>query len=132
MNIAILSRGYHLYSTQSLLKAGEKRNHTMEVLDPTYCRMSIQKGIPTLYYHDEKVNDLHAVIPRVGASNTYYGSSLVRHLEAMHVFNIVSAQAILDSRDKWSSFQILSKSGVAVPHTVLANPYLATEQVLEL
>ncbi|RFN59320.1 RimK family alpha-L-glutamate ligase [Marixanthomonas ophiurae] len=129
MNIAILSRGYHLYSTQSLLKAGEKRNHTMEVLDPTYCRLSIQKGKPILYYHEEQVDDLHAVIPRVGASNTYYGSSLVRHFEAMDVFSIVSAQAILDSRDKWTSFQILSKAGVAVPHTVFVNPYLTTEQV---
>ncbi|MAM28704.1 MAG: 30S ribosomal protein S6--L-glutamate ligase [Flavobacteriaceae bacterium] len=129
MNIAILSRGYHLYSTQSLLKAGEKRNHAMEVLDPTYCRLSIQEGKPVLYYHEEQVDDLHAVIPRVGASNTYYGSSLVRHFEAMNVFSIVSAQAILDSRDKWTSFQILSKAGVAVPHTVFVNPYLATEQV---
>ncbi|PVW15307.1 RimK family alpha-L-glutamate ligase [Marixanthomonas spongiae] len=129
MNIAILSRGYHLYSTQSLLKAGEKRNHAMEVLDPTYCRLSIQKGKPVLYYHEEQVDDLHAIIPRVGASNTYYGSSLVRHFEAMDVFSIVSAQAILHSRDKWTSFQILSKAGVAVPHTVFVNPYLATEQV---
>lgn len=129
MNIAILSRGSHLYSTQSLLKAGEKRNHAMEVLDPTYCRLSIQNGNPTLFYHDEKVDDLHAVIPRVGASNTYYGSSLVRHFEAMDVFSIVSAQAILNSRDKWTSFQILSKAGVAVPHTVLINPYLSAQQV---
>ena len=115
MNIAILSRGYHLYSTQSLLKAGEKRNHTMEVIDPTYCRLSIQNGIPTLFYHEEKVDDLHAIIPRVGASSTYYGSSLVRHFEAAKVFSIVSAQAILNSRDKWTSFQILSKAGVSVP-----------------
>ncbi len=129
MNIAILSRGYHLYSTQSLLKEGEKRNHTMEVFDPSFCRLSIQEGKPVLYYHDEKVDDLDAVIPRVGASNTYYGSSLVRHLEAMQVFSTVSAQAILDSRDKWTSFQIISKAGVAVPHTILVNPYLLEEQI---
>lgn len=101
----------------------------MEVLDPTYCRLSIQKGKPVLYYHDEQVDDLHAIIPRIGASNTYYGSSLVRHFEAMNVFGTVSAQAILDSRDKWTAFQILSRGKVAVPHTVLANPYLLEEQI---
>ena len=115
MNTAILSRGYHLYSTQSLLKAGEKRNHTMEVIDPTYCRLSIQNGIPTLFYHEEKVDDLHAILRRVGASSTYYGSSLVRHFEAAKVFSIVSAQAILNSGTNGLRFKFFPKQGLPFP-----------------
>ncbi|MBT8256503.1 MAG: 30S ribosomal protein S6--L-glutamate ligase, partial [Bacteroidia bacterium] len=75
MNIAVLSRGEQLYSTQSLLKAGLERNHHMEVLDPSLCTLAIENGKSVLYYGDEVVDDLDAVIPRVGASNTYYGSS---------------------------------------------------------
>ena len=123
MNIAILSRGENLYSTQSLLKAGIARNHAIEVLDPTLCSLAIENGKPLLYYGDELVDDLHAVIPRIGASNTYFGAALVRHLEAMNVFTIVSAEAILQSRNKWTSFQILAESNIPVPNTILGNAY---------
>jgi len=123
MNIAILSRGENLYSTQSLLKAGIARNHPIEVLDPTLCSLAIENGKPLLYYGDELVDDLHAVIPRIGASNTYFGAALVRHLEAMNVFTIVSAEAILQSRNKWTSFQILAEANIPVPNTILGNAY---------
>ncbi|MCW8980970.1 MAG: RimK family alpha-L-glutamate ligase [Altibacter sp.] len=121
MNIAILSRGGNLYSTKSLIRAGEARNHTMEVLDPDLFQLSVEEGNAMLLYDDEPIDDLHAVIPRIGASNTYYGSSLVRQFEAMGIFTVVAAESILQSRDKWTSFQILSKAGVAVPKTVLVN-----------
>ncbi|MEM7084769.1 MAG: RimK family alpha-L-glutamate ligase [Bacteroidota bacterium] len=121
MNIAVLSRGEQLYSTQSLLKAGMARNHNMEVLDPTHCTMAIEHGKSVVYYHNEIVDDLHAIIPRVGASNTYYGSSLVRHFQSTGVFCVVQAEPILQSRNKWTCFQILSKSQIAVPKTVLGN-----------
>ena len=123
MNIAVLSRGEHLYSTQSLLKAGMARNHTMEVMAPHLCTLAIEKGKPVLYYCDELVDDLDAVIPRVGASNTFFGSSLVRHFESMNVFCVVTAEAILQSRNKWTSFQILSNAGIPVPKTFLGNTY---------
>ncbi|MDX1463642.1 MAG: RimK family alpha-L-glutamate ligase [Marinirhabdus sp.] len=123
MNIAILSRGESLYSTQSLLKAGEARNHTMEVLNPLYFNTAIQNGKALIYYHDEPVDDLHAVIPRIGASNTIQGSALVRHFEAAGVFCAVSAEAILNSRDKWTCFQVLSQAGIAVPNTVFGDFY---------
>ncbi|MEZ4875718.1 MAG: RimK family alpha-L-glutamate ligase [Flavobacteriaceae bacterium] len=131
MNIAVLSRGENLYSTQSLLKAGMARNHTMEVLDPTLCTVAIENDHPVLYYADERVDDLHAVIPRIGASNTYFGSSLVRHLECMGVFAVVGAEAILQSRNKWTCFQILAQNGVPVPKTFLGNTYDA-EMLLKL
>lgn len=119
MNIAILSRGETLYSTQSLLKAGTNNNHVMEVLDPSYCTLSIENGKSVVRYHDEVVNDLDAIIPRIGASNTYYGATLVRHFTTMGVFSIVSAEAILQSRDKWTCSQLLSKANVPIPKTIL-------------
>jgi len=130
MNIAVLSRGENLYSTKSLVKAGEKRNHDMEVLDPAYFTFTTQDGKATLYYNTEIVDDLHAVIPRVGTSNTFYGSALVRQFEAAGVFCTVTAEAIVNSRDKWTSFQLLTKAGVAVPKTVLGN-YFYNEELLK-
>lgn len=123
MNIAVLSRGEHLYSTQSLIKAGEALNHNMEVIDPTFCNVMIENGHPILQYHDEIVDDIDAIIPRIGASNTYYGTSIVRHFEAMNVATIAGSRGILDSRDKWTSFQILAKSGIPVPKTTLGGHY---------
>lgn len=125
MNIAVLSRGENLYSTKSLLKAGLARNHTMEVLDPNLCTIAIEDNQPKIYYSEEIVDDLDAVIPRIGASNTYMGSSLVRHLECMKVFTVVGAEAILQSRNKWTCFQILAKAGVPTPKTFLGNNYNA-------
>ncbi|GAB5398522.1 MAG: 30S ribosomal protein S6--L-glutamate ligase [Aureisphaera sp.] len=121
MNIAVLSRGENLYSTKSLLKAGLARNHDMEVLDPGHCTLGIENGKAVLYYYNEIVDDLHAVIPRVGASNTFYGSSLVRHFQSMGVFCVVGAEPILQSRNKWTCFQILAKAGIPVPQTILGN-----------
>lgn len=130
MNIAILSRGENLYSTQSLLKAGEKRNHTMEVLNPAYFNLVIEKGKAVLYYHNEIINDLHAVIPRIGASNTIQGASLVRHFEAAGITCAVSSEGIINSRDKWSCFQLLAKANIPMPDTVLG-AYHDAEFLLE-
>ncbi len=119
MNIAIISRGVSLYSTQSILKAGTARNHVMEVLDPSHCSLSIEDGKSMVRFHGDVVDDLHAIIPRIGASNTYYGSSLVRHFTSMGVFSVVSENAILQSRDKWICSQLMSKVKVPIPKTIL-------------
>ena len=121
MNIAILSKGETLYSTQSLLKAGIKRKHVMEVLDPSHCSLSIENGKSVVRFHDEIVDDLDAIIPRIGASNTYYGATLVRHFNAMNVFSVVSAEAILQTRDKWTCSQLLSTFNVPIPKTILGS-----------
>lgn len=123
MNIAVISLGEHLYSTQSLITAGEARNHSIEVIDPTFCNVMIEKGKPILQYHDEIVDDIDAIIPRIGASNTYYGTSIVRQFEAMNVLTVARSRAILESRDKWTSFQILAKAGIPVPKTTLGSHY---------
>ncbi|CAM3325281.1 ATP-grasp domain-containing protein [Aequorivita lipolytica] len=129
MNIAILSRGEALYSTKSLLNAGEARNHTMEVLDPSYCSLAVENGKAALYFQNEKVEDIHAIIPRIGASNTYFGTNVVRHFEAMGVFTVASSEGIINSRDKWACFQILAKNQIPVPRTVYASFFEFEEQL---
>jgi ribosomal protein S6--L-glutamate ligase len=129
MNIAILSRGEALYSTKSLLNAGEVRNHTMEVLDPSYCNLAVENGKAVLYFQNEMVDDLDAIIPRIGASNTYFGTNVVRQFEAMGVFSVVSSEGISNSRDKWTCFQLLAKQGIPVPRTLFASYFEFEEQL---
>ncbi len=130
MNIAILSRGEALYSTKSLFSAGEARNHTMEIFDPSYCNLAIENGKPVLYFEGEKVDSVNAIIPRIGASNTYFGANVVRHFEAMGVFTVASSEGILNSRNKWTCFQILAKNQISIPRTLYAS-YFEYEQQLE-
>ena len=130
MNIAILSRSEHLYSTRSLLKAGRTRGHEMEVLNPLACNLTIENGKAILRYYNDIVDDLDAVIPRIGSSNTAVGTSVVRQFEALNVFSTVSAQSILNSRDKWTCFQLLIKEKIATPKTVIGNFYGDAEALL--
>ncbi len=129
MNIAILSRGEALYSTKSLLNAGEARNHTMDVLDPSYCNLAVENGKAALYFQNEKMDDIQAIIPRIGVSNTYFGTNVVRHFEAMGVFTVVSSDGISNSRDKWTCFQILAKNNIPVPRTMYASFFEFEEQL---
>lgn len=129
MNIAILSRGEALYSTKSLLNAGKARNHIMEVFDPSYCNLGIEDGKALLYFQNELVEDIHAIIPRIGASNTYCGTNVVRHFEASGVFTVVSSEGITKSRDKWTCFQILAKNQIPVPKTLYASFFEFEEQL---
>lgn len=129
MNIAILSRGETLYSTKSLLHAASARNHNVEVLDPIYCNLEIENGKAVLYYEGDFIDDLDAIIPRIGASNTFYGTSVVRHFEAMGVFTVVSSLGITNSRDKWTCFQVLAKHQIPMPRTIFASFYDFEEQL---
>ncbi len=121
MNIAILSRGTYLYSTQSLLRAGERRGHNIRIIDAMYCTPGILNHKPKLFFNDAILEDFDAVIPRIGASVTYYGTNIVRQFESMRVFSTVSSEAILNSRDKWTSLQILAKANVPIPNTILGS-----------
>ena len=129
MNIAILSRGEALYSTKSLLSAGQVRSHSMQVLDPTYCNLIIENGRAMLYFQNELVKNLDAIVPRIGASNTFYGTNVVRHFEAMGIFTVVSSEGIVNSRDKWTCFQILAKNKIPVPRTFFASFFEFEEQL---
>jgi ribosomal protein S6--L-glutamate ligase len=130
MNIVILSRNEALYSTQRLVEEAERRNHNIEVINPLNCDLIIEKEKPTVFYNNRYLDDVDAIIPRIGASVTYYGCAVVRQFEMMNVFSTVSSDAIIRSRDKLRSFQHLSKAGIDMPKTVFTNYSTDVEKVI--
>jgi ribosomal protein S6--L-glutamate ligase len=131
MNIVILSRNPHLYSTARLYDEAEKRGHAVEIIDPLKCDIIIEKEKPTIFYKDRYLDYVDAIIPRIGASVTFYGCAVVRQFEEMGVFTIASSDAILRSRDKLRSLQRLSKAGIGMPKTVFTNYSRDVEEVIE-
>lgn len=131
MNIVILSRNPQLYSTQRLFEEGKKRGHIIEIIDPLKCDIIIEKEKPTIYYKDRYLDYVDAVIPRIGASITFYGCAVVRQFEMMNVFTIATSDAIQRSRDKLRSLQRLSKAGIGMPKTVFTNYSRDVEEVIE-
>ncbi|TND10426.1 MAG: ribosomal protein S6 modification protein [Bacteroidetes bacterium] len=121
MKIAILSRNANLYSTKRLIEAGKKRGHDIVVMDHLKCVLLIESGQPTIHYRGEKVTGIDAIIPRIGASVTMYGAAVVRQFEQMKVFSSVESQALVRSRDKLRSLQLLAKAGVGMPKTAFAS-----------
>jgi ribosomal protein S6--L-glutamate ligase len=121
MNIGILSRNASLYSTRRLVEAIEAKGHQAKVIDHLKCDIVIEQDKPTIFYKGESLSYLDAVIPRIGASVTFYGTAVVRQFEMMNVFSAVESQALVRSRDKLRSLQILAKAGVGLPKTVFTN-----------
>lgn len=121
MKIAILSRGPKLYSTSRLKEAGLQRGHDVLVVDYLRCSMDITSHRPKMYYKSEPLEDVDAVIPRIGASQTFYGTAVVRQFEMMGVYPLNESQAISRSRDKLRSLQLLSRAGVGLPVTAFAH-----------
>jgi ribosomal protein S6--L-glutamate ligase len=123
MKIAILSRNAKLYSTKRLIEAGQERGHEMRVIDHIRCFMDMGTKNPSIHYKDEEFNpgDFDAVIPRIGASVTFYGTSVVRQFEIMGTYCVNESVAISRSRDKLRSIQLLSRKGVGIPVTAFAN-----------
>ncbi|MEP2025534.1 MAG: 30S ribosomal protein S6--L-glutamate ligase [Reichenbachiella sp.] len=132
MKIAVLSRNPNLYSTKRLLEAIEQRGHEALIIDHLKCDIIIDDDGPSLYYQGKKIKDIDAVIPRIGASVTFYGTAVVRQFEMMKVFSAVSSLAITRSRDKLRSLQILSRSGVNMPKTAFTNFSKEENDTLEL
>lgn len=131
MNIAILSRNAKLYSTRRLKEAGEKRGHNVEIIDHMKCVLYIEKKNPMVLYQGRKLDYFDAVIPRIGASVTFYGAAVVRQFEMMKVFTAVESQALIRSRDKLRSLQILSRAGLGLPRTIFMDYSRDTEGVIE-
>lgn len=121
MKIVILSRKPSLYSTEKLKDAGEKRGHEMLVVDYLRCFMNIAAHHPTIIYAGKELTEVDAVIPRIGASNTFYGTAVVRQFEMMSVYSTNESQAITRSRDKLRSLQILSRDGIGLPVSGIAH-----------
>lgn len=121
MNIVILSRNPALYSTQSLYMATRRRGHEVRVIDHMRCDLAIGRSGLKVYYDDQEVDDVDAIIPRIGASATSYGAAVVRQFELMGIFSVVKSEALLRSRDKRTCMQYLAAQGVAVPNSMITS-----------
>ena len=131
MNIAILSRDSRLYSTKRLKDAGEKRGHKVEIIDHMKCVLVIEKKHPMVWYNGRRLDYFDAIIPRIGASVTFYGAAVVRQFEMMKVFTTVESQALIRSRDKLRCLQILSRAGLGLPKTIFMDYTKDTEGIIE-
>lgn len=131
MNIVILSTNPKLYSTRRLVQAGEERGHSMSVINHTRIFSVMKSGAPQVNYKDHPVTDVDAIIPRIGASVTFYGSSIIRQFEMQKVFTTCSSLALVRSRDKLRATQILSRHGIGIPTTAFAKQPGDTEHLIK-
>jgi ribosomal protein S6--L-glutamate ligase len=132
MKIVILSRKASLYSTQALVDAGKARGHRVEVVNPLRCYMNITSHNPSIHYKGEQVVGVDAVIPRIGASITFFGCAVVRQFEMMGVYSLNESIAITRSRDKLRSLQLLSRKGIGLPVTGFASSTKFTGDLIDL
>jgi len=121
MKIAILSQDASLYSTRRLREAGEEHGHDMRVIPYLRCYMNIASSCPSVMFKGQPLENFDAIIPRIGASRTFYGAAVVRQFEVMGVFSANESQAISRSRDKLRCMQILAREGVGLPVTGFAH-----------
>ncbi len=131
MNIVILSRSSALYSTQSLYRAAALRGHFVQVIDHMYCDLYIKDGIFKVFYEDVELGDIHAIIPRIGASATVYGAAVVRHFENMNVYSVLKSDSLIRARNKFTTMQILAKNKIPVPSSAITNNPYEAETFLE-
>lgn len=131
MKIAILSRNPKLYSTIRLVEAAKKKGHEAIVVDHLKCIIELEKKSPKVYYNGAYLEGIDAIIPRIGASVTFYGTAVVRQFEMMKVFTAIESQALVRSRDKLRSLQILARAGVGLPKTVFTNYTKDVDHVIE-
>ncbi len=129
--IVVLSRNKTLYSTRRLVEAIESRGHEALVLDHLKCDIVIEQNRPSIIYKGELVTNVAAIIPRIGASVTFYGAAVVRQFEMMKVPTVIESQALVRSRDKLRSLQILARSTVGMPKTVFTNYSKETNTIID-
>ena len=121
MKLAILSCGPKSYSTRRLKEAALERNYDVKVLNTLKFAIDLDRGSPNLFYRQKALSNYDAVLPRIGASITYYGTAVVRQFEAMEVFCANTANGITNSRDKLRSMQILSRHHIGMPRTTFVS-----------
>lgn len=121
MRIAILSRRPQLYSTRRLVEEAKKHGHAVRVVDTLRCYMNIATQNPSIHYKGENLQGFDAVIPRIGASITFYGTAVLRQFEMMGVCAVNDSLAITRSRDKLRALQLLSRKGIGLPNTGFAH-----------
>ncbi len=132
MLVYVLSRNENLYSTKRLVEAAQNRGWEVQVIDYLKCSIEIMKNELKVNYLGKELPIPDAIIPRIGASRTFYGAAMVRHFEMMDIFSVTGSLAIKRSRDKLRSLQILSKNGVDMPKTVFASNKSSAKDVIAL
>jgi len=132
MKIAILSTNKSLYSTRRLVEACQQRGHEVRVVNHKRCYMNITSHNPSVHYNGESIDDIDAIIPRIGASVSFYGTAVVRQFEMMGVYSLNESVAITRSRDKLRASQLLSRKGIGLPVTGFANSPDDTEDLLKI
>ena len=120
MKIAILSIGPELYSTKRLVEAGQRRGHDVVIVDHSRCHLLMEKGRPSISLNGEKISNIDVIIPRIGASLTQFGAAVIQHFDIQGVPSVLSSTALIRSRDKLRSLQLISKSGIGIPKSVFA------------
>jgi ribosomal protein S6--L-glutamate ligase len=132
MRIAILSRNPKLYSTRRLVEAATNRDHQVQVLDTLKCYIDIASLRPSVHYKGEMLQPFDAVIPRIGASITFYGAAVLRQFEMMGSWPANESVALTRSRDKLRSLQIMARAGIGLPLTGFANSPGDTEDLIKI
>ncbi|ASD68327.1 MULTISPECIES: 30S ribosomal protein S6--L-glutamate ligase [Pseudoalteromonas] len=132
MKIGILSRNQSLYSTRRLIEAAEQRGHEVEVIDALRCYMNINSSEPEIHFKGQQLSGFDAIVPRIGASVTFYGCAVLRQFEMMGVYPLNESVAITRSRDKLRSLQLLSRKGVGMPITGFASKPDDVKDLLEM
>ena len=132
MKIAMLAQNHTLYSHRRLKEAAEARGHQFDMIKTLRCYMNIASRRPDIYYNGEKLPKYDAVIPRIGASVTFYGTAVLRQFEMQGVYPLNESVGIGRSRDKLRSMQLLARDGIGLPVTTFAHDPKQTEEVLKL
>jgi len=131
MKIGILSRNPRLYSTKRLVETAKDRGHDVDLIDHLKCYVVMEKGNPAIHYQGRTLTGYDAIIPRIGSSVTFYGTAIVRQFEMMNVFSANESQAIVRSRDKLRTMQILSRAHIGMPKTCFARTPDDKHEVIE-
>lgn len=133
MKIAILATNPTLYSHQRLINEGQARGHEMIVINPLHCFMNVNAASPTVHYKGGQVLEhFDAIIPRIGASNTFYATAVLRQFETMGIYTLNQSLAISRSRDKFRALQLLARKGIPMPLTGFAQSPDSTENLIHM
>lgn len=132
MKIAILSRNRALYSTRVLAQAGRKRGHKVHIIDYLKLHMDITSREPRIYLGRRELTDYDAIIPRISAQHTFFGTAVVRQFEMMGVYCLNESVAIARARDKLRSLQLLARRGIGLPVTAFAHDPEATADLIDI
>ncbi len=130
MNVLILSRNKRLYSTQRLFEEAQLAKHNTAIVDYMHCNIISEKENPVVYYNGQSLRFVDAIVPRIGATFTFYGSALIRQFEMQNIPTLVSSQALLRARDKLHCLQILTVENVGMPKTYFTHYFYNIDEII--